>query len=201
MSTLSNFGFAVCCGADPVLRAESGLNARCPICRKRVGVYGGLDFLRHHWNATFNGTCPETNNREQMDVVQFPSLVGLPSGWRTADLTIEAVGYGHKQEMARIEGALFYSARDLKGLLIAGGEYECGIDTDRYIDDLVLAVSPINWLTLKWPTRKRFPYSCAYATRTYWTNGDWNLILHLQAWAQRDVRQLREWLDTVKEQR
>lgn len=193
------FGFALCCGRVPVL--ESYRRASCPVCGRERKVLGaGPPFLRQYWNVLFNGPIPRTNNREDFRTVPTPRLHGLPAGWRNTNLNIHFEGWGYQDTVLRMEGGLFFSARTPEQLLIADGEYECGIGYSRHLHSFQIATTEGNILSCELkPCGKRMPCSYAYASRGYSTDGTWwfNLNIHAgHVWFQ---KMLRKWLETVQE--
>lgn len=198
--TYSTFGFALCCGHAPEVGLPHGhFEASCKVCGRRKGVYGGWLFLRRLWNAQFNGPRPETNNREQLRAVVSPELSGLPEGWRSAQLDVDLARFGHTDALAHDLDCVFWTPGDMERLLIADGTYECGIGDDRYLHPLKIAVASLDHVfECDWAPRKRYPYSHAYASRWYSTDGTWWLALHICATRTRDHVALQDWMDQVK---
>ena len=193
------FGFAECCGAPPEPCNEgAALCVKCPKCGKRAGVYGGLMFLRSHWNRLHNGPNPPYNDRAAMRQVVWPRLVGLPPGWRSASLDIEFVGYGHTEKMRDLESAVFLAPESTEELFMGRDPkepYECAVGKHRYLHDIeIIATNPDNRLKLEWPARKRYPYSYVYASRGYCTDGTWWPTLRIQAWTMKHKDDILGWL-------
>jgi hypothetical protein len=193
------FGFAECCGIPPEQDVEgTALGVKCPKCGKNAAVYGGPMFLRSYWNRRCSGPRPADGDRKGMRGVAAPRLVGLPAGWRSAALDIEFVGYGHSQKMRDLESAVFLSPESTETLLMGRDPqevYECAVGKHRELHDLeIIATNPDNRLRLQWPERKRYPYSYAYASRGYCTDGTWWFLLCLRPWTAKHKDDILRWL-------
>lgn len=187
-------GFALCCDVHPILNLPAQ-SATCPICNRIAGVWGGTAFLRTVWNTKqMPVPKPPPGTRAEHFELPIPTLY-MREGWASCRVEVNQLFFGGRREM-QVADCLFYCTTPQVETLYAHDEvgYACAIDEGRHLRDITVEHPSGRQLRLQWKSAKRFPYSYAYLSTGWCTDGTYSWNVTINSTRQREWALLDQWV-------